>query len=62
MRLPKESHPIWKIVSMAVMMFGVTFCLWLNASSFDSTEVTTIVEIVAWGAGFEIIKSKVLEK
>lgn len=60
-RYPAD-HPIWQIITHG--MYGVLIigCLYLNASSFDSTEVTTIGQIFAAIGGAEWLKSKVKKK
>jgi len=35
-------HPIWAIVRLAVVLSFLTLVLWLNASSFDETELKVI--------------------
>ena len=47
----KKHHPIWETVDKLVIFGGVTLVLLVNASSFDSTELMSIVEIgvLAWG-------------
>jgi len=61
-KLPPETHPVWRIITLAVMMTGITGCLWLNASSFDATEVTSLAQFAAWVAGYELLKNKISAK
>jgi len=46
-------HPFWGIVRLAVIFTGLTVFLYLNSSSFDKTEVTTIIELLILIGGFE---------
>jgi hypothetical protein len=48
-----ENHPVWNILRIAVIMAGVIVFSWLNASKFDVTEWTTIVEVLLLIGGFE---------
>jgi len=52
-------HPFWGIVRIAVIFIGLTLFLWMNSTSFDKTEVTTILELLLVVGGFEAIKRKV---
>jgi len=40
------------------MFAGVTVFLYLNAATFDETEITTIVELMILAGGFEALKRK----
>ena len=58
--MPRDpEHPVWSLIRLVIMFAGVTTFLYLNASTFDETEVTTIVELMILAAGFEAIKRKV---
>jgi len=46
-------HPFWGIVRLAVIFTGLTVFLWLNSTSFDKTEITTILELLLVVGGFE---------
>ena len=47
-----ESHPIWGIIRLSIIMSSLTAVLYLNASEFDATELKTIITmfVVAGGA------------
>jgi hypothetical protein len=57
-----ESHPIWVILRTVVLFVGLTVLLYLNANSFDATELRTIAEMVILAGGFEAIKKVVSKK
>lgn len=46
-------HPFWGIIRLAVIFTGLTVFLWLNSTTFDKTEVTTIIELLVLAGGFE---------
>ena len=48
-----ESHPIWGIIRLSVIMTALTATLYLNASNFDETELKTILTMFFIGAGGE---------
>jgi|TARA_R110000824_G_scaffold86938_3_gene214692 hypothetical protein len=52
------NHPVWKLLSHTVYLSFATLFLWINASSFDSTELITIAEIAGAAGGIEFIKAK----
>ncbi len=52
-------HPFWGIVRIAVIFIGLTLFLWMNSTSFDKTEMTTILELLLVVGGFEAIKKKI---
>ena len=43
--LPDE-HPIWGILRLSIGLGALTAILWNNASSFDWTEIKSILEMV----------------
>ena len=51
-------HPFWGILRMAVFFVGLTVFLWLNATTFDKGEVTTILELLLLAGGFEAVRHK----
>jgi hypothetical protein len=55
-----NTHPVWDILRLAVMMGGLTILLWLNSSNFDDTELRTIFEMVLVVGGFEAMKRGVV--
>ena len=46
-------HPIWAIIRTAIMLFALVVVLWLNASHFDDTEISTIVAMFLPAIGAE---------
>ena len=53
MNIHKRDHPLWPTLRVFALTIAVTFLLWINASSFDETEVMTIVEIAVIVGGYE---------
>ena len=51
--LPPKSHPIWKTIDNSVMLAGLLFFLWLNASTFDKTEMVTVLELLVLFGGWQ---------
>jgi len=63
MRLPKDGgHPIYATIRLGIAMVALTTILWFTASSFDFTEVRTIILMFLDGATSEgflgLIKTK----
>ena len=57
--MPRDTeHPIWSLIRLVIVFAGVTIFLYLNASTFDETELTTIVELMLLAGGFEVLKRK----
>jgi hypothetical protein len=52
-------HPVWNILRLFVVFVGLTALMYLNSSSFDETEIKTVVELVGLVAGFEYLRHKV---
>jgi len=52
-------HPVWGIIRLAVIFVGLTLFLWLNSTSFDKTEITTILELLLVVGGFEAGRSMI---
>ena len=52
-------HPVWGILRIAVIFFGLTLFLWMNATQFDKGEMTTILELLLVVGGFEVLKKKI---
>lgn len=49
----KASHPVWPILRLGILMLTLTVILKLTASSFDYTEIRTIIAMFITFAGFE---------
>lgn len=47
-------HPFWGILRIAVIFLGLTLFLWINSTSFDKTEITTIIELMLLVGGLEV--------
>tara|TARA_R110000824_G_scaffold54030_5_gene149135 strand:- start:1297 stop:1506 length:210 start_codon:yes stop_codon:yes gene_type:complete len=54
-------HPLWGIIRLAVIFTGLTVFLWLNSSSFDRTEITTIIELMLLVGGYDVAKRQFLK-
>ena len=52
-KLSNPQHPLWATFRFSIVVIGVTFILWGNASSFDETEIKTILEIAILSGGYE---------
>ena len=58
--MPRDTeHPVWSLIRLVIMFAGVTIFLYLNSSTFDETEITTIIELMILAGGFEAIKRKI---
>ena len=53
------AHPVWGILRLAVIFCGLTLFLWMNSTTFDKGEVTTILELLLVVGGFEVLKKKI---
>ena len=47
------SHPVWPILRLLIVMTALSITLWLNASTFDETEIKTIITMFLIAAGAE---------
>jgi hypothetical protein len=56
-----HGHPLWRLLTMSVILGFLTVILWLNASNFDRTELTSILEMAIAIGGWELARSR-LEK
>lgn len=57
--MPRDTeHPVWSLIRLVIVFAGVTIFLYLNASTFDETEMKTIVELMILAGGFEALKRK----
>ncbi len=57
--MPRDTeHPVWSLIRLVIFFAGVTTFLYLNASAFDETELTTIIELMLLAGGFEVLKRK----
>lgn len=51
--MDNANHPLWSIIRLAVLMVTLITVLWLQASSFDSNEIITIVAAFVGAAAVE---------
>ena len=49
----KDAHPLWSATRLMIYMAALTFLLWLNASSFDETELRSVVLMFLAGGSAE---------
>ena len=56
--MPAESHPIWRLATIVVVLVFVTVFSWINASNFDGTELRTIIGMALAVTGWEALKHK----
>jgi hypothetical protein len=52
-KLSEPTHPLWSLIRLSILMLSLVFVLWMNASSFDKTEIQTIVTMFMVAAGVE---------
>jgi len=58
--MPRDTeHPVWSLIRLVIMFAGVTIFLYLNSATFDTSEITTIIELMILAGGFEAIKRKI---
>ena len=55
------SHPIWSLIRLAVLMTALVIVLWLQASSFDSNEIITLVAVFVAASTIEGAIKKMTE-
>lgn len=52
-KLPDGAHPIWSLIRIFLLMTTLCVVLYLEAESFDVTELRSIVWIFLAAAGIE---------
>jgi len=52
------THPVWKILNLTVILFFLTVFLFLNATTFDKTEIKSIIYMAFAAGGWEVLKGK----
>lgn len=62
MKLPASSHPIWKIIRLAVVGMILLAMLALGYNRFDERDVITILATLGGLGGFDFAKSAVTKK
>lgn len=60
MQILDQSHPIWRIINLAVIFAGVTAVLYVSATQFDETEWKAIGGIMVAVGGYEGLKQWVV--
>ena len=53
MNWPPPEHPLWRLLRLVVLMVSLYMILKLTASSFDHTEIRTLVWAFVTAAGLE---------
>lgn len=59
--MSNPDHPLWHLCYTVAVILALSFSLWLNASSFDKTELKTILEfgvVIAGAKGAELLVRK----
>ena len=57
--MPRDTeHPVWSLIRLVIVFAGVPIFLYLNASTFDETEMKPIVELTILAGGVEALKRK----
>ena len=51
-------HPVWRLLTTLVYLAFACFFMWLNASSFDKTEMKTLVELAVVMLSVEGVKDR----
>lgn len=52
-KLSDPSHPLWALSRLIVVMLSLVVVLYLNAASFDKTELQTIITMFVIAGGAE---------
>ena len=55
-------HPLWRLLQTISYLVFATVFLWLNASSFDRTEMKTLIELAVVMLGSEFVRSRFVHK
>lgn len=56
------NHPIWPVIRMAILMSTLITVLWLQASSFDSNEIITLVAAFVTAGTLEVAIKRATSK
>lgn len=57
--MSEHHHPIWTILTIAVVFGGLTSLLYINASEFDATEWKTVFEFAVVLFGWKAFEKRV---
>lgn len=59
MSFADHNHPIWRIIERTLVTVGIAgIVMYMNASNFDKTEWTSLVELATIYAGLEFTRRK----
>ena len=53
MKVPEGSHPIWSLIRLLLIMSTMCVVLYLEAESFDVTELRSLIWMFLGAAGIE---------
>jgi len=57
--MSSPDHPIWRLLQTVVYLIAGGVFLWMNATSFDAGEITTLVELGLLMFGVEGVKDQI---
>ncbi len=52
------SHPVWPLLKTLLICLTVLFFLYINATSFDSSELTIIFQVLLSVLGIEVFQNR----
>jgi hypothetical protein len=52
-KMNNPSHPVWSLLRLLIFMAALVVTLWMNATSFDATEIRTIITMFVVASGAE---------
>lgn len=55
-KISDTRHPLWRLLTLCVMLSFLTAFLWINASHFDATELKVILGMALTAGGWEGFK------
>jgi len=58
-KLSDTRHPLWRLLTICVLLSFLTLFLYLNASHFDESEIKSILYMGLAAGGWETFKHKV---
>jgi len=58
-KLSDTRHPLWRLLTLCVLLAFLTLVQYLNASNFDQTEIKSILEMGMAVGAWESFKHKV---
>lgn len=51
--MPAADHPVWPIVRLLVLFFGLMGILYVNATKFDANEIRILIGFVVFSGAAE---------